>query len=437
MSSSEKMTVDERLKYLRLMKPRYAGASRKEKARLLDDMAAVTGYGRKHLIHVLGGELKRRRRQKGRGRGYGPEVDDALRLIHETLDYICAERLTPNLVWMATQLARHDEHTVTEALLAQLGRISASTVERYLRRMGQDERRLRRRPARKEKAILRGIPMGRLDWAIAEPGYFEVDLVHHSGPSARGHFMYSIQWIDIATGWSERRPGRERRAVLGRGYLVMQDGFRCILGRLPFPVVCIHPDNDSAFFNHHMLRFWGEIVPGVTLTRSRPYHKNDNPHVEQGNRTHIRYWLGHQRLDTVTHVLLANRLYDDLWVYNNFFQPVMHLVEKRVIRQEGRPPRVIRRHDTPRTPFDRLCETDAILPEHKDQLDALRDATNPRQLRQEIYDTVEEILSLPTATPVHRESVFDTLSHSVAFENAADDPLDFAFRRTDVLDQAD
>ena len=115
----------------------------------------------------------------------------------------------------------------------------------------------------------------------------------------------------------------------------------------------------------------------------------------------------------------------------------MHLREKEVIQQEGQPTRVIRRHDTARTPFDRLCETDAILPEHKEQLEALRDATNPRQLRQEIHDALDEIISLPGATPAQRESVFDTLSHSLAFENAADDPLDFGFRRTDVDDEED
>lgn len=430
MSTSEKMSIDEALKYLRIMKPRYVKASRREKGQLLDEMGAVTGYSRKHLIERLSGDLKRHPRRGGRGRAYGPEVDDALRLIHESLDYICAERMTSNLVWMAEQLAEHGEMTVNEGLLTQLGRISASTVERYLARMRQDEPRLRRRPAGKEKAILRDIPMGRLDWDIEQPGTFEVDLVYHCGPSGKDSYMCSIQWIDIATGWSERR------SVLGRGYLVMQDGFRCILGRLPFPVICIHPDNDSAFFNHHMLRFWGEIVPGVRLTRSRPYHKNDNPRVEQKNRTLIRYYLGDHRLDTVAHVLLTNRLYDRLWVYNNFFQPVMHLVGKEVIRQEGQPTRVIRRHDTPRTPFDRLCETDAILPAHREQLEALRDGTNPRQLRQEIYDTVDDILSLPIATPAHRESVLDTLSHSIAFENAAEDPLDFGFRRTEVLDQA-
>jgi hypothetical protein len=392
-------------------------------------MELVTQYNRKYLIGVLDGDLKRKRRRGGRGRTYGPEVDDALRVIHECLDYICAKRLTPRLVWMAKHLARCGEMRVDEALLAQLGRISASTVDRHLSRMRQDERRLPRRPPRREKAMLQGIPMMRLPWDIQQPGYFEVDLVHHSGPSTMSHYMCSIQWIDIATGWSERR------AVLGRTYLVMQDAFRCILRRLPFPVLCIHPDNDSAFFNSHMLHFWGDLVPSVVLTRSRPYQKNDNPHVEQGNRTGIRDYLGKDRLDTVAQVLATNRLYDDLWVYNNFFQPVMHLDEKVVIHQEGRPARVIRRHDTPRPPFDRLCETDAIEPEHQVQLEAFRDATNPRQLRERIYDTIEEIFSLASAAPGHTESVFDTLSHSATFKNAVDDPLDFGFNRTEVLDE--
>jgi hypothetical protein len=429
MSTEQKMTIGERRKYLRRLQGKYQEADRKEKSRMLDDMEVVTEHNRKYLIGLLGGDLERQPRRGGRGRAYGPEVDDALRVIHESLDYICAERLTPRLVWMAERLAAHGEMRVDESLLEQLGRMSASTVERYLKRIRQDEPRLRRRRPRKEKAILAGIPMMRLPWDIEVPGYFEVDLVHHSGPAASGLYMHSIQWIDIATGWSERR------AVLGRGYLVMQDAFRAILGRLPFPVLCIHPDNDSAFFNYHMLRFWGDVVPDVALTRSRPYHKNDNPHVEQKNRSLIRYYLGHVRLDTVAHVLATNQLYDDLWLYNNFFQPAMHLEQKTIVPQEGKRPRVVRRHDIARPPFDRLCETNAILPEHKEQLEALRDATNPRQLREHIYDTVEQICSLPGASPDQRQSVFDTLSHSVEFENAADDPLNFGFRRTDVQDE--
>jgi len=431
MSTSEKMTIDERLKYLRVMKKRYAKASRKEKGQLLDEMETVTGYNRKYLIQQLRGDLKRQPRQGGRGRKYGGEVDDALRVISESLDNICAERLTPNLVWVAEHLARHGEMEVSDSLLVLLEQVSISTVGRILMRIRQDERRLPRRAPRRENAVLRDIPMLRLDWDIQVPGYFEVDLVHHCGASSKDLYMCSIQWIDVATGWSERR------AVLGRANVVMEDAFRAILGRLPFPVLGIHPDNDSAFFNHHMVRFWGQLVPGVTLSRSRPYHKNDNPRVEQKNRTLIRAYLGDYRLDTVAHVLATNQLYDRMWVYYNLFQPVMHLEEKQVIQEEGQPTRVVRRHDEARTPFDRLCETDAIKPEHKEQLDTLRDATNPRQLRQEILDAVEEIISLPGATPGQPESVFDTLSHSVVFDNAAEDPLDFGFRRTDVLDEAD
>jgi hypothetical protein len=83
----------------------------------------------------------------------------------------------------------------------------------------------------------------------------------------------------------------------------MEDAFRCLLGRLPFEVLTLHPDNDSAFFNHHMLHFWRHRVPHVTISRSRPYHKNDNPRVEQKNRTLVRAYLGYDRMDTVARVL--------------------------------------------------------------------------------------------------------------------------------------
>ena len=146
--------------------------------------------------------------------------------------------------------------------------------------------------------------MLRLPWNIAEPGHFETDLVHHCGPTTSGEYAYTLQMIDVATGWSERR------AVLGRSYLVMEDAFLCFLVRLPFPVCQIHPDNGGEFLNHHMLRFWGNIVQGVTLSRSRPFHKNDNPRVEQKNATLVRAYLGYDRIDSVAQVLALNTLYD-------------------------------------------------------------------------------------------------------------------------------
>jgi hypothetical protein len=101
--------------------------------------------------------------------------------------------------------------------------------------------------------------------------------------------------IDVATAWSERV------AVLGRSYLVMEDGFQRILSRLPFPVQHIHTDNGSEFLNDHLLRFWEQLGQPVDLSRGRPHHKNDQRFVEQKNDTLVRAYLGYERLDTVMH----------------------------------------------------------------------------------------------------------------------------------------
>ena len=403
MSIDDRMTIDERRKYLKKMQNRYLQADRKERGRLLDEMEAVTELHRKSLIRLMKGSLARQPRHRQRGRTYGPDVDDALRVIAESTDYICAERLTPNLAWLAQHLAKHDELTLSPQLLEHLEQISVSTVERILNRIRQDEPRLPRRGPKRTNTLLRHVPMKRIPWQEQEPGHFEVDLVHHCGPSASGEYVHTLQMIDVATAWSERV------AVLGRSYLVMEDGFRRILARLPFPVREVHPDNGREFFNNHMLRFWHGLKPKPQLSRSRPYHKNDNRFVEQKNSTLVRNYLGYDRLDTVAHTLAVNQLYDKMWVYYNLFQPVMRLSEKQSIHKEGRPSRIRRRFDQAATPFDRLCAAEAIPSEQKDLLAALRDQTNPRQLRNEIYDLIDYIAALPCAVPGVTEDVRRTL----------------------------
>jgi len=404
MSTEDKMNIDERRKYLRRMKRRYVQADRKERGRLLDEMEAVTELHRKSLIRLMNGSLERQPRQRQRGRIYGPEVEYALAIIAESWDYLCAERLTPNLVWMAEHLAAHGELEVSPPLLEKLDRISVSTVQRILGRIPRDKPRPPRKGPRRTNHLIQGIPMRRIPWNERQPGHMEVDLIHHCGPAARGEYVCTIQMIDVATGWSELR------AVLGRSYVVMEDAFCYIMTRIPFPILELHPDNGSEFFNYHLLRFFESQLQGVTLSRSRPYHKNDNRFVEQKNSSIVRAYLGNDRLDTVAQTIAVNQLYDKVWLYYNLFQPVMRLSEKIVTPVEGQLPRVKRRYDQARTPFDRLCETEAITQERREQLEALRDRTNPRQLRQEIYDQIEYIFSLPNAVPEHTENVYLTLA---------------------------
>ena len=276
MATKEMMTIDERYKYLRLMQERYWAGSKGERSRLLDEMGEVTELHRKSLIRLMRGGLERKRRRRQRGRTYGAEVDDALRVISESMDHICAERLQPNLVWLAEHLAQHGELVVNQQLLGQLEKISISTVRRILQRVSQDEPRLVRNRASQPHSYQQ-IPARRLAWDLTEPGHFEVDLVHHCGGTTSGQYVYTLQMVDIATGWSERI------AILGRSYLVMQDAFERILQRLPFAVCELHPDNGGEFLNHHLLRYWSDAMPGVALSRSRPYQKNDNRFVEQKN----------------------------------------------------------------------------------------------------------------------------------------------------------
>ena len=416
MSTEDKMNIDERRKYLRRMKRRYVQADRKERGRLLDEMEAVTELHRKSLIRLMNGSLERQPRQRQRGRIYGPEVEYALAIIAESWDYLCAERLTPNLVWMAKHLAAHGELEVSPPLLEKLDRISVSTVQRILGRIPRDKPRPPRKGPRRTNHLTQGIPMRRIPWNERQPGHTEVDLIHHCGPATRGEYVCTIQMIDVATGWSELR------AVLGRSYLVMEDAFRYIVARIPFPILELHPDNGSEFFNYHLLRFFESQLQGMTLSRSRPYHKNDNRFVEQKNSSIVRAYLGNDRLDTVAQTIAVNQLYDKVWLYYNLFQPVMRLSEKIVTPVEGQLPRVKRRYDQARTPFDRLCETKAITQERREQLEALRDRTNPRQLRQEIYDQIEYIFSLPNAVPGQTENVL-TLTTRPDLQTLALDPI--------------
>jgi len=375
MSITEEMSIDERRKYLHKMRIRYWKAkNKKEKSQLLDEMEAVIGLHRKSVIRLINSELARKPRRRQRGRKYGLEVEQALRVIDESFDGGCAERLTPNLVWMAKHLAAHDELEITDELLEKLGIISISTTGRILGRIRQDQPRLRRKRPKRSTRLQRDIPAGRIAWDEQEPGHFEVDLVHHCGPDASGHFVHSLQMVDVATLWSERV------AMLGRSHLVMKDGFCRIAVRLPIPVKELHPDNGSEFLNDLMLDFWEASFEGVELSRSRPYKKNDNRYVEQRNLTLVRNYLGYERFDTVAHTLALNQLYDKLWLYDNFFQPVMHLAEKTVIpSSNGSRPKTKRRYDQAQTPFDRLCATGILSQVQQDHFETLRVRTNPRQ----------------------------------------------------------
>jgi hypothetical protein len=411
MSIEEDMSIDERRKYLHKMRIRYWNAkSRKERSELLDEMEAVTELHRKSLIRLVRGELARKPRRKQRGKRYGLEVKAAVQVIAESLDYPCAERLHSNLVWLALHLSRHSELKASKEVLEKLEQMSVSTLWRLLPRGEEKRTRLAHSKERPGQAnpLRQAVPVRRIRWDETQPGHFEVDLVHHCGASADGQYVHTLQVLDVATGWSECA------ATLGRSFLVLEDGFRRILQRLPFPVLELHPDNGSEFFNVFLLKFWKTILPQVQLSRSRPLQKNDNRFVEENNFSLVRAYIGYQRLETVAQTALLNRLYDLLWLYHNFFQPVMRLQQKLPTSDPFHPKRV---YQAAQTPFDRVCASGVLSNKQIRQLDTLRQASNPRQLRRSIELLLTQLSALPLARPGLTEDVRHTLGQ---FQKGAD-----------------
>lgn len=218
MSETEPMNVNERRKYLHKMRIRYWQVKgRREKSRLLEDAVVVTGMHRKSILRLLHGELARKPRHKQRGPTYSTEVIDAVRTIARSLDYPCAERLQPNLIWLVDQLVQHGELVISENVREKLAQVSISTVRRMVPPSVSKPERIayRQRTQAAARHIPANIPMRRIPNQEPQPGHFEVDLVHHCGVSASGQYLHTLQLTDVTTGWCEPV------ATLGRSYLVM------------------------------------------------------------------------------------------------------------------------------------------------------------------------------------------------------------------------
>ena len=395
---NKRMSIDARFAYLSIKYDHYHKCTtRKEKSVVLTEIVEVTGLDRKSAIRHMQKPPKRKARRKQRKRSYGAQVEQVVNLAAKAMDSPCPERLKSELLDMAENLERHGHITLTPELREKLAKISVSTLGRIRRRRQQDEPRLERKMGA-QNSVQQQIPIRRIPWDTREPGHFEVDLVHHSGPSASGEFICTLQRVDVATGWVEPA------AILGRSYRVVRDAFRRCLLRLPFAPLEIHSDNGPEFMNHHLLRFWETHYPDVDLSRIRPYKKEDNRFVEHRNGALVRALLGRDRLDTVQQTLLLNQIYDRVWLYHNFFQPVMRMTEKTYEQGKTR-----RKHGDVRTPFKRICQAGLLSAEQQEQFMALYRDTDPLALRKEIQQLIDQLFRLPGATSGQSEDIFTTL----------------------------
>lgn len=159
---------------------------------------------------------------------------------------------------------------------------------------------------------------------------------------------------------------------------------------LPFPLLGFDSDNGSEFLNHHLLRHLTTRKQPVQFTRSRPYHKDDNSHVEQKNWTHVRQWLGYHRLDDPQVVPMMNDLYTSEWrFYHNLFLPSAKLLDKKPVASK-----IVKRYDTPKTSYQRIMESPYIKASVKSFLKEQFAVLNPFRLRKAMEIKLSKIFNL-------------------------------------------
>lgn len=352
---------------------RYMRASKAEKSRILDEFVATTGYHRKYAIWLLrhGPRPKPTTRRRGHPI-YGQAVKQALTQVWEISGHLCSRRLHPFLPELLEVLERQHELVLPTATKALLLRVSRATIDRLLKPARARQPRRGLSLTKPGPLLKKAIPIRTwADWDDARPGFLELDLVAHCGDAAGGEYLYTLDTVDVFTGWSEciAVPNRGQRAVF--------EALQLIRHRLPFPLRGIDSDNDSAFINDHLYRFTQR--EGILFTRSRPYKKNDQAHVEQKNWSVVRRLIGYDRYDSAQALAQMNTVYDDLRLYVNFFQPSMKLVAKQRVDTKVR-----KRYDSAQTPYQRVLRSPDVDDACKENLRRVYLGLNPVALRMRI-----------------------------------------------------
>lgn len=337
------MSPGARMEYLESIATRYKQSSKKQKTAILDEFCASAGYNRKYAIYLIY-SFKRFTKPKPRKRGkpskYNTQcIIEPLRHIWLAANLPCSKRLKAMLPqWIGFY---HKEYgSLSVPIVQLLLKISAPTIDRILKPYKAKYKTKGRCTTKPGTLLKEHILVKTNQWDESRPGFLEADTVALCGGSLQGDFTYIIDYTDIATTWGEQR------AVFGKGETDVLEQTKDVENRLPFSLLGFDSDNGSEFLNWHLLRHFTKRKKPVQFTRSRPYHKDDNAHIEQKNWTQVRQWLGYARFDNPAVVPLLNDLFRNEWrFYHNFFMPSVKLLEKKQVAAK-----TIKRYDTPKTP---------------------------------------------------------------------------------------
>ena len=373
-----------RQQVLEKLRRRYEHAGAEHKRKLLDQAVQLLGYHRKAAIR----SLRRRAAPRGpliitgRPVKYEPGLlVPWLRPIWQATDYACGQRLVAMLPEWIPAYEQHERRMpgeVREKLLLASGR----TLDRLLEPLrGQGTGRSLTRPG---TLLRQQIPIRGTLWEDNQAGWLEVDTVALCGGSVAGEFVWMVDAVDYATTWVELR------AMWGRGQMgtlaALQDMEAC----LPFSLLGLDSDNGGEFLNHHVLKWLQKRPKPVFMTRSRPYKKDDNAHVEQKNWTHVRQCFGYERHDNPELVEPMNALVKGAYgQLLNYFHASLKLDHKE--RKAGKVRRI---YGVAQTPLARVLASAEVPETTKKRLLQNKAGLNPFALKRAVTQSMKAITAM-------------------------------------------
>lgn len=383
------MSQNTRKEILAKLRRHYQTAGREYKRKLLNQAQELLGYHRKAAIRALRAPEAEQRGPRiitGRPLSYEPGLLLRwLQPIWAATDYACGQRLVAMLPEWIPAYEQYAERLPDEAR-EKLLLASARTLDRLLAPLRAQG--LGRSLTRPGTLLRQQIPIRGSVWEEGVPGWLEVDTVALCGGSVSGEFAWVLDGVDYQTTWVELR------AMWGRGQAATLTALKDIEASLPFELLGLDSDNGGEFINYHVM-YWLQKRPRpVIMTRSRPYKKDDNAHVEQKNWTHVRQCFGYERYDNPELIEPMNALVKEPYgQLLNYFHASLKLDHTE--RENGKVRRV---YGKAQTPLARVLASDHVSADTKARLQQHKAQLNPFALKETVARSLKKISAMRRST---------------------------------------
>jgi len=384
---SDTMSPMAKQEYITQVRTRYKQAeNREEKGALINEVMVNLDIHRKSAIRTL------RRKTKiyttsfsGKQTIYKDDLILPLSILWKVGGCPCSKRLEPQIGNLLDKLKEFHEITLYGKQEELLRKMKSSTIDKLL----EGERDISKKEyglsgTRKSPLLKTLIPVRTYfnHEEYQSPGHTETDCVLHCGDSLFGTYAETLNILDIASHWNEKKIflKKTKAKIVGAVHTLKK--------QFPFPVLSIDFDNGFEFVNWVLYNYCKR--ENITFTRCRSNHKNDQAHIEGKNYQSVRRVTGYERITDEEIVEAIDDMYqNEHRLLTNFFYTTLKLKEKK--REGGR---IIKKHERAQTPYHRILESDKISQEIKNKLKQQYIHLNPAELQRKLQKKLRHIQSL-------------------------------------------